>query len=102
MPVKGWTNVTFSLIRYECYAAHRILFRERTRSTMSPPQIREELERRKRHIEEEYLQYLDDSIPIQRCAKIAARLLLARLVPMLFQRYIKPDLSDCEPKLKKM
>lgn len=69
---------------------------------MSPQKIREELERRKRHVEDDYLQYLDDSIPIQRCAKVVARLLLARLAPMFFERYIKPDLSDCELKLKKL
>ncbi|TGZ80129.1 hypothetical protein EX30DRAFT_308084 [Ascodesmis nigricans] len=99
-PVKGWTNMTFSLIRYECYEAHRFVFRERIRPTMSPAHIREVLERKSRHIEEEYLQYLDESNPVQKCAKTVARLLLARLDPMVLQRYIKPDLSEAEPRLK--
>lgn len=92
--------MTFSLIRFECYEAHRLVFRERIRPTMSLSQMRQVLEERTRHVEEEYLQYLDDSIPVQRCAKIVAQLLLARLDPMVLQRYLKPDLSDTEPRLK--
>ncbi|KAI5806310.1 hypothetical protein EDC01DRAFT_626392 [Geopyxis carbonaria] len=98
--VIGWTSTTFSLIRYECYRAHRLILRERSKNTMTLTQLRDSLEIIKCQIKENYIQYLDERIPIQKCAKMTARLLMARCDIMLLQRHIRADLSGTEGQLK--
>ncbi|KAF2114779.1 fungal-specific transcription factor domain-containing protein [Lophiotrema nucula] len=95
-PVQGWTDVTLSLIRYECNELHRLIFRgriEMDRKAISLHDLRERVEARKRQIHSKYLQYLDAHVPIQRYAGLIATLLLARCDSMLLYRHLPTSLQ---------
>jgi hypothetical protein len=89
--VHGWTDSTFSLIRYECNEIHRLIFRGRTemdRNAISLHDLRAQVESRKRQIHSNYLRVLDPQVPIQRCAGLVATLLLSRCDSMLLYRHL--------------
>lgn len=79
-------RLNFSLVRYECYEVHRQIFRDREdikhgRSPFFP--IAKSVDARCKRVEEEYLRYLNDGVPVQTRAKPVGRLLLARADLML-------------------
>jgi hypothetical protein len=89
--VQGWTDVTLSLIRYECNELHRLIFRgriEMDRKTITLHDLRARVEAQKRQIHTKYLQYLDARVPIQRYAGLVATLLMARCDSMLLYRHL--------------
>ncbi|KAF1971788.1 hypothetical protein BU23DRAFT_555626, partial [Bimuria novae-zelandiae CBS 107.79] len=89
--VPGWTDVTLSLIRYECNEIHRLIFRGRIeidRKAITLHDLRARVEAKKRHIQHAYLQHLDASVPIQRYAGLVATLLMARCDSMLLYRHL--------------
>ena len=47
----------------------------------------------KSRIERQYLQYLDDAVPIQRCAKLVGRLFTARFDGMILRRHSQFDIN---------
>jgi hypothetical protein len=103
----GWTDVTLSLIRYECNEIHRLIFRGRIeidRKTLTLHDLRARVEARKRLIQTMYLQYLDASIPIQRYAGLVASLLMSRCDSMLLYRHLPQTSlsprSDSENRLR--
>ncbi|KAH5491387.1 hypothetical protein HBI52_219900 [Parastagonospora nodorum] len=103
----GWTDVTLSLIRYECNEIHRLIFRGRIeidRKTLTLHDLRARVEARKRLIQTKYLQYLDASIPIQRYAGLVATLLMSRCDSMLLYRHLPQTSlsprSDSENRLR--
>lgn len=90
-PVAGWSDVTLSLIRYECNEVHRMIFRgriEMDRKQITLHDLRARVEARKRHIHNHYMQYLDATIPIQRYAGLVATLLMSRCDSMLLYRHL--------------
>ncbi|KAF1936018.1 fungal-specific transcription factor domain-containing protein [Clathrospora elynae] len=98
----GWTDVTLSLIRYECNEMHRFIFRgrmEMDRKRITLHDLRARVEARKRLIQAKYLQYLDASVPIQRYAGLVATLLTSRCDTMLLYRHLPqtPSLSPRSP-----
>jgi hypothetical protein len=103
----GWTDVTLSLIRYECNEIHRLIFRgriEMDRKHVTLHDLRARVEARKRQIQSKYLQYLDATIPIQRYAGLVATLLMARCDSMLLYRHLPQTSlqprSDSENRLR--
>jgi hypothetical protein len=103
----GWTDVTLSLIRYECNEIHRLIFRgriEMDRKHITLHDLRARVEARKRQIQSKYLQYLDASVPIQRYAGLVATLLMARCDSMLLYRHLPQTSlqprSDSENRLR--
>jgi hypothetical protein len=87
----GWTDVTLSLIRYECNEIHRLIFRgriEMDRKHITLHDLRARVEARKRHVQTKYLQYLDASVPVQRYAGLVATLLMSRCDSMLLYRHL--------------
>jgi hypothetical protein len=103
----GWTDVTLSLIRYECNEIHRLIFRgriEMDRKQITLHDLRARVEARKRQIQHKYLQYLDASVPIQRYAGLVATLLMARCDSMLLYRHLPQTSlqprSDSENRLR--
>jgi hypothetical protein len=103
----GWTDVTLSLIRYECNEIHRLIFRGRIeidRKTLTLHDLRARVEARKRLIQTKYLQYLDASMPIQRYAGLVATLLMSRCDSMLLYRHLPQTSlsprSDSENRLR--
>lgn len=94
LPDPGWTDATFSLIRFECNELHRLIFRGRVemdRKVISLHDLRARVEARKRHIHSTYLRFLDPQIPIQRCAGLVATLLLSRCDSMLLYRHLSQN-----------
>ncbi|KAF2263844.1 fungal-specific transcription factor domain-containing protein [Lojkania enalia] len=90
-PVQGWTDVTLSLIRYECNEIHRLIFRgriEMDRKAINLHDLRARVESRKRHIHSKYLQFLDAHESIQRYAGLVATLLMSRCDSMLLYRHL--------------
>ena len=96
IPALGWTDATFSIIRYECYMVHRLIFEqglaiENGQTNLKNVQHLVSVQRVR--IERQYLQYLDEAIPIQRCAKIVGRLLTARFDAILLHRHSQADVK---------
>ncbi|KAF2750360.1 hypothetical protein M011DRAFT_465126 [Sporormia fimetaria CBS 119925] len=90
-PVQGWTDVTLSLIRYECNELHRLIFRgriEMDRKAITLHDLRAQVEARKRQIHSKYVRFLDARVPIQRYAGLVATLLMARCDYMLLYRHL--------------
>jgi len=90
-PVHGWTDVTLSLIRYECNEIHRLIFRgriEMDRKHITLHDLRARVEARKRQIQNRYLHFLDATVPIQRYAGLVATLLMSRCDSMLLYRHL--------------
>lgn len=76
-----WTDSTFSIIRYECYDIHRAIFRGRVamdQNEMSIENLLDSIDARKLKVFSKYEAFLDDSVPVQRCARTVMKLLLAR------------------------
>ncbi|KAL8829777.1 MAG: hypothetical protein Q9170_006022 [Blastenia crenularia] len=93
-PSDGWTDTTFSLMRYEINDIHKLIFRERialSKRTKDLPTVQAQVESRIQAIVQKYLDKFDDRIPLQRCAKLAGTSLLSRCLPMLLQIYLKFD-----------
>ncbi|KAI4205936.1 MAG: hypothetical protein LQ350_000121 [Teloschistes chrysophthalmus] len=104
VPWAGWTDATFSLIRFEITKVHKTVFRERTalsKKTTELSTARSKIESQIQAIKTKYLDGLDDGILIQRCAKLAATSLLSRSTPMLLQIFLKlDDFSDTQRQLQ--
>ncbi|KAF2736933.1 fungal-specific transcription factor domain-containing protein [Polyplosphaeria fusca] len=89
--IQSWTDVTLSLIRYECNELHRHIFRgriEMDRKAITLHDLRARVEARKQQIHAKYLQHLDASIPMQRYAGLVGNLLMARCDSMLLYRHL--------------
>ena len=89
-----WTDATFSIIRYECGLAHRLLFRQCLTMQTDLKSVQHLVSVQKIRIERQYLQYLDESIPIQRCAKLVGRLFTARFDAILLHVQSQIDINS--------
>ena len=89
-----WTDATFTLLRYECYLVHRLIFekeKEIENNMTNLDSIRRLVDRRKAAIEEKYLNRLDETIPIQHYAKVVGRLLTSVFNAMLLPSQLQDD-----------
>lgn len=99
VPASGWTDATFSVIRYECCMVHRLISRQRLATDNGQTDLRDLktvqhlVSVQKLRIEHQYLQYLDEAIPIQRCAKLVGRLFTTRFDAILFHKYSQFDVN---------
>ncbi|KAI9722031.1 MAG: hypothetical protein M1812_001991 [Candelaria pacifica] len=87
----GWTDSTFSLIRYECYEMHRQILHyqdEIGAGRASLSYVAQSVDEGKRRIEDIYLKHIDERVPVQRCAKLVGKLLLARFDLILFHEHL--------------
>lgn len=104
VPWTGWTDATFSLIRFEITEVHKTVFRERTALSKKTTELsiaRSKIESQIQTIKSKYLDNLDERILIQRCAKLAATSLLSRSTPMLLQIFLKlDDFSDTQRQIQ--
>ncbi|KAL9586455.1 MAG: hypothetical protein Q9203_003858 [Teloschistes exilis] len=104
LPRTGWTDATFSLIRFEITEVHKTVFRERTALSKKTTEFsiaRSKIESQIQAIKTKYLDHLDERILIQRCAKLAATSLLSRSTPMLLQIFLKlDDFSDTQRQIQ--
>jgi hypothetical protein len=94
-----------SVVRYHCYALHRMVFRERERlrrGEVSIYALLDDIARRSAEIRFRYMSQLDESIPVHKYARIVGHLLLARAENMVlgsqFHKWMEPfkvhDLRD--------
>ena len=91
-----WTGATFSIIRYECCMVHRLILGQRQALDLGQTDLKTVqhlVNGEKTRIEHQYLQYLDDAIPIQRCAKLVGRLFTARFDGILLRRHSQFDVN---------
>jgi hypothetical protein len=106
LPVRGWTDVTFSLIRFECTELHRMIFRGRLlvdHKIISLHELRTQVASKKKGIKEKYLDFLDSNVPVQRCADLVAKLLMARCDSMMLYRHLpKSDRTESQIRLRDM
>lgn len=75
-----------SAVRYECYGLHRLIFRERLNVDSGQLSIVELLEMVHQQIIDirvQYLDHLDEAIPLQKYASLVGKLLLARAEGMV-------------------
>ena len=75
-----------AVIRYECYRIHRFIFseREKVNSGIRPwGSLLGEVEQKVQVVRTRYINLLDDSVPLQRYARLVAELLLSRCEPMV-------------------
>ena len=97
IPGPFWTSATFSIIRYECCKVHRLIIRQRLaidRGQIDLKAVQNLVNVQQTHIERQYLQHLDESIPIQRCAKLIGRLFTARFDAILLLRHSNFDVNS--------
>ena len=93
----GWTEATFSLIRYECGMVHRFIIAQDSAIQQGQTDLKTVqhlVNVQKMRIERQYLQYLDDTIPIQRCAKFVLQLFTARFDAILLQENSRFDVKS--------
>ncbi|MCJ1386821.1 hypothetical protein MMC17_009949 [Xylographa soralifera] len=85
-----WTDMTFSLIRMECNEMMRTLWFDRPKlekKQISLTAVLGKIENFRKMTEEKYLPWMDDSIPIQQCARAVLNILLRRMHIMILHRY---------------
>ena len=95
--VMGWTDATFSLMRYECCMVIRLIHAQQRaieRGQTDLMTARALIEEQEIRIERKYLRYFDENIPIQRCAKLVGRFFAARFDKMLLAQYWQPDVKN--------
>lgn len=88
---KRWTDVTFSLIRFECYEMHRCIWAERPRvekKEITVTSILAKVESFRKSMEMRYGSIIDERVPIQRAAKLVMKILTKRLYIALLHRYL--------------
>lgn len=87
---KRWTDVTLSLIRWECLEIHRVIWFDRPRvekKTMTLTALLSKVENFRRMMKEKYLSLVDDSIPVQHYGRQLFEILSLRLHAMVLHRY---------------
>ena len=97
VPAPIWTDATFSMIRYECSLVHRLIFAQRLAIELGQidlETVRHMVNVQKTRIERSYLQYLDETVPIQRCAKLVGRLFTTRFDAILLQRHSQLNVNN--------
>ena len=103
IPSNGFTDVTLSLMRFEITELHKSIFRDRialNKRNTDLSTVRAAVESRMQAIAQKYLDNLDDSIPIQRCARLTGTSLLSRCIPMVIQVFLKyDDRSDAQQEI---
>lgn len=100
----GWTDATFSIIRYECCKVHRLVCEQRSAIAKGQTDLKTAQHRVSAAIlrfERQYLQHLDEAIPIQRCAKLGGQLCTARFDAILLHKHSQFDLNtDLQPDIR--
>ena len=85
-----WTDMTLSLIRWECVEMHRVVWFDRPRLEKKKITLTAALgkvENFRRTMKEKYLPMIDDSIPIQHEGRLLLEILTLRMHAMLLHKY---------------
>ncbi|TGO51393.1 hypothetical protein BCON_0162g00150 [Botryotinia convoluta] len=84
-----WTDATFSIIRFEINEMYRIIWVDRPRIQMRKISLTAVLSKVEtfRQNMTKYDKFMDDRVPIQKCAKLVKSVLLSRMHVMLLHSY---------------
>ena len=85
-----WTDMTVSLIRFECNEIHRVIWVDRPRlekKKISLTAVLGKVENFRRTTKEKYASLIDDSIPLQHCGRLILEVLTLRMHAMVLHRY---------------
>lgn len=91
-----WTDATLSIIRSECCMLHRLVIGQRLRFENGQTDLKTVqhlVNVHKTRIERQYLQNLDEAIPIQRCAMLIGQIFNARCDAILLHRHSRFDVN---------
>lgn len=86
----GWTDMTFSRIRFECNEMHRVIWNDRSRlerKQIGLTHVLGKIESFRKAMEDKYHPIIDENVPLQKEAKIVMNLLLLRMHIMVLHRY---------------
>ena len=86
----GWTDMTFSRIRFECNEMHRVIWNDRSRlekKQIGLTHVLGKIESFRKAMEAKYHPIIDENVPLQKEAKIVMNLLLLRMHIMVLHRY---------------
>ena len=89
-PAKRWTDMTLSLIRFECSEIHRVIWVDRPRlekKKISLTAVLGKVENFRRSMKEKYVSLVDDAIPVQHCGRVVLEILTLRMHAMVLHRY---------------
>ena len=101
----SWTEMTFSLIRFECNDLHRTMWRDRLRlekKKTSLTTVLGKIETFRRRMEETYGSMCDERIPLQKAGKIIMSLMINKAFIMVLHRYHSSVSSIIPDRLLKM
>ncbi|MCJ1345373.1 hypothetical protein MMC31_003580 [Peltigera leucophlebia] len=85
-----WTDMTLSLIRWECIEMHRVIWVDRPRlekKKITLTALLGKVENFRRMMREKYIPMIDDSIPVQREGRLLCELLTLRMHAMVLHKY---------------
>lgn len=85
-----WTDMTLSLIRWECVEMHRMVWIERPRLELKKitlTAVLGKVENFRRMMKEKYLSLIDDSIPVQHEGRLLYEILSLRMHAMVLHKY---------------
>jgi Fungal specific transcription factor domain len=86
----GWTDMTFSKIRFECNEMHRVIWMDRSRlekKQIGLTHVLGKIESSRKAMEAKYHPIIDENVPLQKGAKIVMNLLLVKMHIMVLHRY---------------
>ena len=89
-----WTDATFTLLRYECYLVHRLIFQQKKEvenNLVDLDSLRRLVDRQKAVIEERYLDQFDETVPIQHYAKVVGHLLTSLFNAMILPGHLRDE-----------
>ena len=87
---KRWTDMTLPLIRIQCHEIYREIWFDRPRiekKQISLTAVLGKIETFRKAMDKKYLPWIDDNVPIQRCAHLLLIQLTTRMHIMVLHRY---------------
>jgi hypothetical protein len=102
MPVDRWTSTVLTLIRFEITEMMRIIWVDRRKleaKQITLTAVLTKIENFRKRMFEKYDRYLNDTIPIQRYAKLVMNLFLYRLHGMTLHAFHSTATGELPPRL---
>jgi len=100
-----WTDMTFTLIRFDCNEMHRYIWRERPRLEERSTTLTHLLGKVQSFLHEserKYMPMLDKEIPIQYMTSLVYRLVTLRMYVMILHRYATTPQRTMPERLRKI
>ena len=102
---RTWTDMTLSLIRFECNEMHRVIWIDRPRlekKKINLTALLGKVENFRRTIKEKYASLIDDAVPVQHCARLVLEILSLRMHAMVLHRYHNSNIHAIPDRLRQI